>query len=437
MRKAVSLFTGAGGLDIGLEAAGFETAVAVEIDKWACRTIRANRDWPLIEDDIHNVSSQNLKKMGQFNRDFPDLLIGGPPCQPFSKSSYWVTGDSKRLDDPRAGTLSAFLRVLRDLQPKVFLLENVEGLTFNGKDEGLQLIKNMIPKINKEMGSRYRVWWKILNAADYGVPQIRERVYLIGSKDGKCFKFPEPTHANPELFRNDLFPKAPWKTAWDAIGDLVDSTEMEDHLLTVGGKWGDLLPSIPEGKNYLFHTEREQGLPLFGWRAHYWGFLLKLAKDRPSWTLQSQPGTAIGPFHWDNRKLTPRELCRIQSLPDNYHITGSRTEVQRQVGNAVASLMGEILGREIREQLFGDTLPNSDLLLNLKRRYPIPEPNLHHRVPDKYLHLAGHYAAHPGTGRGREACRRKQELLTKLLDVDGSNIPARKPITLLQHYWNF
>ena len=139
MFKVVSLFTGAGGLDLGLEAAGFETAVAIEMDKWACKTIRENRSWPLIEDDIHYVSSEQIRKLGRFGRKSPDLLIGGPPCQPFSKSAFWSTGGSKRLDDPRADTLTAYLRVLRDLKPKVFLLENVQGMTFKGKDEGLKL----------------------------------------------------------------------------------------------------------------------------------------------------------------------------------------------------------------------------------------------------------------------------------------------------------
>lgn len=411
MRKIVSLFTGAGGLDLGLEAAGFETAVAVEMNKWACKTIRANRSWPLFEDDIHNVSSEDMKKAGGFSRKAPDLLIGGPPCQPFSKSAYWSSGDTKRLDDPRADTLTAYLRVLRDLQPKAFLLENVQGMTFKGKDEGLRLLENIIGKINEETGSKYSFSWRVLNAADFGVPQMRERVYLVGSRRGTAFKFPEPTHADPKTLQDDLFIKKPWNTAWDALGDLVGSPDAKEAQLKVGGKWGALLPSIPEGKNYLHHTDRGGGLPLFGWRTRYWGFLLKLAKNKPSWTIQAQPGSSIGPFHWDSRKLSMREVCRLQTFPDDYVIEGSRSEIQRQVGNAVASLMGEILGREIQHQFFGDKRDDSEPKLLPAKCTPCPRPKRVATVSEQYHELIGDHAAHPGTGLGPIALKRKAEEL--------------------------
>lgn len=407
MRKIVSLFTGAGGLDLGLEAAGFETSVAVEMNKWACKTLRSNRDWTLFEDDIHNVTSEELRKAGNFGSNVPDMLIGGPPCQPFSKSAYWSSGDTKRLDDPRADTLTAYLRVLRDLQPEVFLLENVQGMTFKGKDEGIKLLENIVNKINEETGSNYSFSWQVLNAANYGVPQMRERVYLVGSKSGKTFKFPEPTHADPLTLQDDLFLKKPWNTTWDALGDLINAKDATNPQLTVGGKWGDLLPSIPEGKNYLHHTDRGDGKALFGWRTRYWGFLLKLSKNRPSWTIQAQPGSSIGPFHWNSRKLSMREVCRLQTFPDDYVIQGGRNEIQRQVGNAVASLMGEILGREILHQFFGEERNDTELKLMPIKSHNITKPEKVNDVPDKYLELIGEHAAHPGTGLGPEAIKRK------------------------------
>src|SRR6185312_12245754 len=109
------------------------------------------------------------------------------------------------------------------------------------------------------------------------------------------------------------------------------------------GKWADLLPSIPPGMNYLWHTDRGGGEPLFGWRRRYWSFLLKLAPDQPSWTIQAQPGPATGPFHWDNRRLTGREMARLQTFPDDIQITGSLADAQRQIGNAVPSLLAEVL----------------------------------------------------------------------------------------------
>lgn len=407
MRKIVSLFTGAGGLDLGFEAAGFETSVAVEMDKWACRTLRKNRDWSVFEDDIHNVSSEKIQEAGGFYKKSPDLLIGGPPCQPFSKSAYWSRGDTKRLDDPRADTLTAYLRVLRDLKPKAFLLENVKGLTYRGKDEGLKLLENIVSKINEETNSNYTFNWQVLNTVDYGVPQLRERVFIVGSRDGTNFQFPSATHINPENSVGDLFDCQVWNTAWDAIGDLVDDPESTDARLKAGGKWGDLLPSIPAGKNYLHHTSRGEGLPLFGWRTRYWGFLLKLAKDKPSWTIQAQPGSSIGPFHWDSRKLTTKETCRLQTFPDGYQIEGGRSEMQRQLGNAVPSLMGEILGNEIRRQFFRDNVNDNFLKLAPRKKAPDSTANRVRLVPKKYLHLVGEHADHPGTGRGRVARERK------------------------------
>lgn len=123
----ISLYTGAGGLDYGFEAAGFRTAVALEMDRDCVRTLRLNRRWPVIDRDIHDVPSSELLETGKLEKGEAALLIGGPPCQPFSKSGYWSRGDSRRLDDPRASTMSAYLRVLRETLPEGFVLENVEG----------------------------------------------------------------------------------------------------------------------------------------------------------------------------------------------------------------------------------------------------------------------------------------------------------------------
>jgi DNA (cytosine-5)-methyltransferase 1 len=182
--KAISLFTGVGGLDFGFEAAGFTTTVAVEMDPVCCRTLRLNRPWPVIEGDIHAVTSKKLLKTGKLMRGEADVLIGGPPCQPFSKSDYWPRGDALRLQDPRADTLAAFLRVLRDVQPKAFLIENVCGLAYKGKREGLDRILAGIEQINRKAGSRYRPAWRVVDAASYGVPQHRERVFIVAGRDG-------------------------------------------------------------------------------------------------------------------------------------------------------------------------------------------------------------------------------------------------------------
>ena len=136
----ISLFTGAGGLDLGFHRAGLRTAVAVEMDRACCETLRANRGsqhpWEVVEGRVENASSDSILAAGRLTVGEADLLIGGPPCQPFSKSGYWSRGDSGRLKDPRANTLAEYMRVLRETRPKAFLLENVSGLAYSGKQEG-------------------------------------------------------------------------------------------------------------------------------------------------------------------------------------------------------------------------------------------------------------------------------------------------------------
>lgn len=406
MLKVISLYTGIGGLDFGFEAAGFETAIAIELDKAACHTMRLNRKWPVVERDIHEVSSTEIMEIAGVGVGEADVLIGGPPCQPFSKSSYWAQGDSLRLYDPRSDTLTAYLRVLRDLQPKTFLLENVHGIAFKNKDEGLQYLLKGIDQINRDTSSTYSIHWQKLNAADYGVPQIRERVFLIGSRDGTLFKFPNPTHGD-DVGVQDLFdrsPLLPYKTAWDAIGDLPQKNL--DPSLKVGGKWGDLLPSIPEGENYLWHTNRGSGQPLFGWRTRYWSFMLKLAKNKPSWTIQAQPGSSVGPFHWKNRKLTTHEMCRIQTFPDGLVFDSGRTDIQKMVGNAVPSLLAEVLAKEIRKQFLGHTRIRNTLKLIPPVRANMPPPEKIKTLAKKYRIYIGDHEDHPGEGKGRRAQER-------------------------------
>ena len=176
--------------------------------------------------------------------------------------------------------------------------------------------------------------------------------------------------------------------------------------LEVGGKWGALLPSIPEGQNYLWHTNRGSGLPLFGWRTRFWSFLLKLAKNRPSWTIQAQPGSAIGPFHWLNRKLTGHEMCRLQTFPNGQVFDCGRTEIQKMLGNAVPSLLAETLAREIRRQLLRDERDLGALRLMPPIRSPAPDPDPVAAVPSGYLKLVDDHPDHPGEGRLAE--RRKK-----------------------------
>jgi DNA (cytosine-5)-methyltransferase 1 len=395
-RTVISLFSGAGGLDYGFEAAGFQTRVAVDVDRDACASLRESRRWRVMETDIADVSSADILDAARLRRADVDVLIGGPPCQPFSKSGFWSTYGTHRLADPRAKGLGAFMRVVEEMQPSVFLLENVQGIKFAEFDEGFALLMRAIKRINNRTGSKYRSHCAVLNAADYGVPQLRERLFLVAARDGRDFRFPTATHGDgPNLLK--------MRTAWDALADVAPSP---DEDLAPRGKWSGLLPSIPEGMNYLFHTSRGAGEPIFGWRCRYWTFLLKLAKDRPSWTIQANPGPSCGPFHWKNRRLSLRELCRLQTFPDDALVTGSAYRQRRQVGNAVPSLLAEVLAREIAVQLLGARkYQEPPTLMPPDRGRP---PGRERRLPvaQKFRKEIGNHADHPGEGRGKGAIAR-------------------------------
>jgi DNA (cytosine-5)-methyltransferase 1 len=394
--KVISLYSGAGGLDYGFEAAGFQTVFTNDLDHDSCETLRLNRSWHVEERSIFDVPSQEILQIAGADGEI-DVLIGGPPCQPFSKSSYWVRGDAARLNDPRAATLDAYLRVVEDVQPRAFLLENVYGIAYSEKNEGMQLLLNKIAQINRRTGTRYRPATAVLNAAWFGVPQLRERFFLVAARDGTLFDFPTATFAPPSGNQKPLGILPCYRTAWDALADVKPGA---DEDLAIRGKWAGLVPSIPEGQNYLHHTDRGNGMPLFGWRRRYWNFLLKLAKRLPSWTIQAQPGPSVGPFHWENRRLSHRELCRLQTFPDNVTVYGNRMSVQRQIGNAVPSLLAEVLAREIKVQLLGCAPGREPLRLLPPDRSPAPSPERVRGVPAEYQRLAGRHHAHPGTGKG-------------------------------------
>lgn len=396
--KSISLFSGIGGLDFGFEAAGFETRVALDCEAVACATMRLNRDWPVLEGLISEISSETILETAGLGVGEPDVLVGGPPCQPFSKSGYWARGDAARLSDPRAETLAQYLRVLGETLPKAFLIENVPGLVYRGKAEGIDAIRAGILNVNEKAGTNYSFEFKVLNAADYGVPQLRERVFIVGSREGKKFEFPKPTHGGPDSGLERF------RTAWDAFADLPRPADLAS--LKVQGKWADLLPSVPEGQNYLWHTERGGGQPLFGWRRRYWNFLLKLAKDKPAWTVQAQPGPATGPFHWENRRFSAHELCRLQTFPDFLRFACTRAELQRLVGNAVPSALAEKLAREIALQFFATRAETETPSLVPKRQARVPPAAIPGPVPPKFLHLMGSDSEHPGTGLGRSASNR-------------------------------
>lgn len=305
----------------------------------------------VIEGDIRRVATSELLAAAGVRAGDLELLVGGPPCTPFSKSGYWLEQKRRGLD-PEASLLEHYVRVLDEVRPRMFLLENVFALAYaNHNRRWLEFLLESFDRLG------YSVTQEAVLAADYGVPQRRQRLILVGSLEGAP-AMPEPTHAGPHERRiwDDIGRKR-HVTAGQAIGDLLSRRDLAEPGEDVAGKYGHLLPAIPPGDNYLFYTEkRGHPAPLFGWRKRYWSFLLKLDPDQPAPTIQAQPGPYVGPFHWANRRLRALEIKRLQTFPDGFVICGDRRSVQRQVGNAVPPLLGrriaEVLreGRLVREQ---------------------------------------------------------------------------------------
>lgn len=392
--RGISLFTGAGGLDLGFEAAGIHADACLEIDPDARRTLGVNKPgWNLIaEGDIERVRPSHL--LGQIGAGVGelDVLFGGPPCQPFSKSAYWARDTFDPLSDPRTRPLLNVNRLIEVTLPRAVVLENV-GNVAGAKGATISLFERALERINRVSGTQYTPHIVRCNAVDFGVPQLRERAFVVAFRDGNEFEPPVPTCNVDER-----------RTAWDAIGNLhVSPAEAPD--LELSGKWAGLIPSIPEGSNYLHHTCRGSGEPLFGWRTRYWSFLLKLAKDRPAWTLQASPGPATGPFHWENRLLSVLEMKRLQTFPDDYEIAGSYRSQRRQLGNAVPPALAEAVGRSVATALGLSPRVDASAFV-MARSTKLPAPKAPSPVPSPYMALSAVHEAHPGTGQGPRARER-------------------------------
>ena len=343
MRKpiVVSLFSGAGGLDIGFEKAGFHNVFAS--DNWdvACKTLKKNGVADeIVCGDIRNLDFKTIRKQyGEI-----DCLIGGPPCPPYSQTRHYLIGKADGFEDEHAGfAVPEYFRAVKELKPTVFIFENVDGFTFKTHQYEFDYLK----EISKKLG--YRLTYKVVNCADYGIPQTRKRFFCIGvKKKYDDFVFPKETHADPSKNSN----KKPWVTCGEVIGEF-DTITKEEKKQRPGAKDYELLCKIPPGDNYLFYTEkRGYPKPIFKWKSRYWTFLLKLSPDRPSWTIQASFSTNQGPFHWRNRFLRIEELKRLQTFPDEYVLEGDFKEQWRLVGNAVPCDMAYIIAKAIKEAYF-------------------------------------------------------------------------------------
>ncbi|MFC0189453.1 DNA cytosine methyltransferase [Fictibacillus aquaticus] len=348
--KAISLFSGAGGLDIASFMAGIPVAFSIDIEKDCIETLKINEEFhntTAICGDLSEFSSEQIKGLSGLKENESFIVIGGAPCQPFSKNGYWVTNKIRRgINDPRADLVNQFLRVVTDLSPDGFVFENVESLLHPTN----KVIVDSFIEIIQEAGYRYKI--VRANSLNYGVPQKRKRLFIIGTKGN--FKTEEPliTHGDSEdLLDSHL---KPFVSVGEAISEFDNDMYFEKEELTVGGTYHEDLLEVPPGMNYKALTAwAGYPNPKFVADKRFWNFLLKLHPDRPSWTITAQPGPWVGPFHWNSRRLRVPEIAAIQTFPKGYHFFGNRRSIQKQIGNAVPPLMGKAMIEFLKESLDG------------------------------------------------------------------------------------
>ncbi len=364
----VELFAGAGGMVLGLEQAGFKTLLANEVHAHPCMTLRHNFPGvPVVEGSIRDFQTAELFSAAGFDR-IPevDLVAGGPPCQGFS------TAGAKDPNDPRNSLIGDFVRVINDIKPRVFLLENVTGLLTM---RGGKLWENVANEL-ADLG--YKFHHQILHAADYGVPQMRRRLIVLGAREDAPPPHPEPRHdaphAEPNLFETESLP---YVTCGEALADIPTI----GHGMT--GQFYEIDPvtdfqiKMREGSDELFNHEASRHRPsTVEYLAKFppGGTTYDLAPaDRTGkqgvqrWpvdgiarTITTLPEDFIHPTL--NRIPTIRELARIQSFPDRFKFLGQRTSGNKmrklgycaqsqQVGNAVPPLLAEAIGESILKYL--------------------------------------------------------------------------------------
>ena len=327
--SVVELFAGAGGLALGLEEAGFHSSGLVELDKYACQTLRKNRpNWNVIEKDIIAVAEQGIKEFVDIPLGELDLLSGGYPCQAFS-----YAGKKMGLSDARGTMFYYYAQILKQLLPKMFLAENVRGLVNHDNGRTLALML----KVFSDIG--YTVKWQVLRALDYDVAQKRERIVLVGIRNDLVEKYnlgyclPQPY--GYELSLKDILKDVPKSDG----AKYPESKKKVLDLVPPGGYWRDLPDDVAKeymGKSYYSGGGRT-------------GMARRLSWDEPSLTLTCSPAQKqTERCHPDQtRPFTVREYARIQSFPDSWEFDCSISNAYKQIGNAVPVNMAKAIGLSI------------------------------------------------------------------------------------------
>lgn len=335
--KVVDLFCGAGGFHIGFERAGFLTELCVDNNLQVEKTHKLNfPQIPFINRDIALISSEEIAN--HVNGEL-DVITGGPPCQGFSTIGKRASSDPKKRvqHDPRNDLVITYAKLISDLQPKFIVMENVKGILTKDKGAYLESFLALL----KSAG--YNVDFKLINMADYGVPQIRQRVIILGNRLGLPVLFPEPTHSeNSTMFLKE------WNHCGEVLKDLIalpDMSEFNHVALKHTEKNIERYKLIPEGGR-LPEDKLSEDL----YRKNFGNTYKRLHRLKPSLTMV--PGNDAFPIHPVlNRSLTIREAARIQTFPDSMKFAGNRRQQGHQVGNAVPPMFSEILANFIKNQL--------------------------------------------------------------------------------------
>ena len=343
MVQCISIFSGAGGLDVGALNAGAKIIACVENDHDSAETLRLNNvahGAGILEEDIENV------EFAQWRDGQDRILIGGPPCQPFSKNGYWVKNDNRLIEDDPRNMLGQYLRAVSELQPKGFLFENVESIRHPTNVEAF----NRFLASAEKLGYCCTVFKA--NSADFGVPQKRKRVFVFGIRGAKHkIADPKPTHgdpAKPELLNG----YAPYVGVGKFIKKYSTKKYAEPQEDASNGTYYHELVNVPAGRNYIALSKLEDyDGRTFRSGGRFWNFLHKLHPDLPSITIAAQPGPWVGPFHWENRRLRVPEIAAIQMFPEGYQFAGNRRSIQKQIGNAVPCLLAEKMVEHLIENL--------------------------------------------------------------------------------------
>lgn len=342
--QALSFFSGAGGLDIGAQLAGVKVISSLDFNKDSIETIRSNSYFEHslhLHKDITEVKGVDFKDVIERNNPSKLVLLGGPPCQPFSKAGYWVTNERRKsYDDPR-NMIGQYFRIISEIKPDGFVLENVESIMHPSNKHAVETIINHI----ESLGYNYKILR--LNSADYGIPQKRKRVFFLASKKSIDIEL-KITHCDVKKIKEN--PNLlPYERVIDWIGKFDNPDYIERDYVDTSGKWKEELTWIPPGKNYISLSEKAgHPNPTFEAGKRYWSSLLKLHPSLPSWTIIASPGHWEGPFHWNNRRLSIREAAALQTFPDDYVFSGSLRAQRMQIGNAVPPLLAKIIMEEFK-----------------------------------------------------------------------------------------